>query len=74
MLKTEMSPCSVTQLVTQHQTLPGQKMATQQYCIWERRTGWLTYRDKLLEITDVQLGMEWVKRPMLQRQLLYTVS
>ena len=62
------------QPVTQHQTSLGQKMAAQQCCMKESRTTLLTYRDKLLEITHVQLGMEWVNRKMLQLQLLYTVS
>ena len=49
-------------------------MATTQCCIKERRTALLTYRDRLLVITHVQLGMEWVKALMQQLQLPYTVS
>ena len=33
-------------------------MATLQFCIKERQTALLTYEDKLLEITLLQLGME----------------
>ncbi len=62
------------QLVIQHQTLPGQKMAVQQFCIKEKPTAFLTYRDRLLEITNVQLGMKLVNERMLQPQSLYTVS
>ena len=69
-----MSLFTVMQLVIQHQTSPGQKMAVQQCCIKERHTALLTYRDRLLEITNVQLGMEWLNQRMSQQQLLYTVS
>ena len=62
------------QLVIQHRTSLGQKMAVQQCCIMARHTPLLTYRGRLLEITHVQLGMEWAKRPMLPLQLLYNVS
>ena len=72
--KEAISLFTVTQLVIQHQTSPGQKMAARQCCIMARRTAFLTYRDRLLEITHVQLGMEWVKGRMLLLQLLYTVS
>ena len=65
---------TVMQQVTQHQTSRGQKMAAQQCCIKERRTALLTYRDRLLEITRVQLGMEWVNRKMPRLRLLYIVS
>jgi len=65
---------TVMQLVTQHQTSLGRKMAAQQCCIKERRTASLTYRNKLLEVTHVQLGMEWVNRKMLQLQLMCSVS
>ena len=65
---------TVMRLVTQHQTSPGQKVAAQQCRIKERSTALLTYRDRLLEITHVQLGMEWVNSKMLQLQLLCIVS
>ena len=69
-----MSLFTVMQLVIQHQTSPGQKMAVQQCCIKERHTALLTYRDRLLEITNVQLGMELGNKTILLLQLLYTVS
>ena len=65
---------TVMQVVTQHQTSPGQKMVATQCCIKERSTALLTYRDRLLEITHVQLGMEWVNRKMLLLQLRCIVS
>ena len=73
-LKGTMSLFIATQVVILYQTSRGQNMAAQQYCIKERHTAFLMCRDKLLEITRVHLGMEWVKRPMLQLLLLYTVS
>ena len=69
-----MSLFTVMQLVIQHQTSPGQKMAIQQCCIKERHTALLTYRDRLLEITNVQPGMELGNKTILLLQLLYTVS
>ena len=73
-LREATSHFTVMHLVTQHQTSPGQKMAAQQCCIKERRIALLIYRDRLLEITHVQLGMEWVNRKMLQLQLMCIVS
>ena len=69
-----MSLFTVMQLAIQHPTLLGQNMAVQQCCIKEKHTALLTYKDRLLGITLVQLGMELVNTPILQLQLPCTVS
>ena len=63
-----------TQLAIQLQTLHGRKLAVQGCCIKERRTVFITYKERLLEIMRVQLGMELEKNLMLLPQSLYTVS
>ena len=63
-----------TQLAIQLRTLHGRKLAVQGCCIKERRTVFITYKERLLEIMRVQLGMELEKNLMLLPQSLYTVS
>ena len=71
--KEAISLFTVMQLAIHFQTSLGQKMATTQCCIMERRTTLLTYRDRLLDSTHVQLGIHWANRKMPQLQLLYIV-
>ena len=63
-----------TQLAIQLRTLHGRKLAVQGCCIKERRTVFIRYKERLLEIMRVQLGMELEKNLMLLPQSLYTVS
>ena len=63
-----------TQLAIQLRTLHGRKLAVQGCCIKERRTVFIRYKERLLEIMRVQLGMELEKNLVLLPQSLYTVS
>ena len=61
-------------LVIQHQTSLGLKMVMQWFCTKERRIQFITYKERLLEVTHVQPGMELMIKQMLQLLSLCTVS